>query len=136
MPTRRISRVNHLLREELADILRRDVKDDTLSLNLISITEVDTSPDLRTAKVYWSMLGDDEDVQEAQRHLDRAARFIRRGLMDRTDLRTTPYLEFVYDSSIVQGDRIMRLMRQVETQRAAALPPEHGTDSPSAPDNR
>ena len=55
MPSRRIERINHLLRQEIAELLTREVKDSTLSTSLISITEVETSPDLRSAKVYFSV---------------------------------------------------------------------------------
>ena len=60
MPSRRIERINHLLRQEIADLLTRTVKDATLTTSLISILEVDTSSDLRSAKVYFSVYGDDE----------------------------------------------------------------------------
>jgi ribosome-binding factor A len=120
MPNRRMLRINQLLREEIAELLSREVKDSTLSSSLISITEVDTSPDLQSAKVYFSVFGDDEEMQAAQIHLDRAAGFLRRSLLGRLDLRKIPHLEFVADRSLAQGDRIMRLMREIETDRASA----------------
>ena len=98
MPTRRILRINQLLREEIAELLRREVKDETLSSSMISITEVDTSPDLRTAKVYFSVYGDAEQVEEARKHLQKAARFLSHQLIGRLDLRHTPQLEFVFGS--------------------------------------
>lgn len=115
MTSRRMARINHLLQEEIADLLRTEAKDETFTDSLISITEVDTSPDLRSARVYFSVLGDEEQTKAAQEHLSRAANFLRRGLMGRLDLRQTPRLEFVLDESLARGDRIMRLMRQVET---------------------
>jgi ribosome-binding factor A len=119
MPNRRILRINQLLRQEIAELLSREVKDSTLTSSLISITEVDTSSDLRNAKVYFSVYGNEEDIQAAQAHLDRAAGFLRRSLMDRLDLRQIPHLEFVTDRSLAQGDRIMRLMRGIEAERAS-----------------
>ena len=74
MPSRRIERINHLLRQEIADLLAREVKDQTLSTALISITDVETSPDLRQAKVYFSVYGDEEVVQAAHTHLRREPR--------------------------------------------------------------
>ena|SRR5947209_7357610 len=117
MPSRRIERVNHLLRQEIADLLRREVKDQTLSTALISITDVDTSPDLRSAKVYFSVYGDEEVIKEAQLHLKRASGFLHHNLKERLDLRHTPHLEFVLDRSLATGDRIMRLMRSIEEER-------------------
>jgi ribosome-binding factor A len=117
MPSRRIERINHLLRQEIADLLRREVKDATLSTALISITDVDTSPDLRSAKVYFSVYGEEEEVQAAEAHLKRASGFLHHNLKERLDLRYTPHLEFVLDRSLAQGDRIMRLMRSIEEER-------------------
>ena len=118
MPSRRIERINHLLRQEIADLLTREVKDAALSNSLISITEVDTSPDLRSAKVYFSVYGDEEEIQTARQHLNRASGFLHRNLKERLDLRYTPHLEFVPDRSLAQGDRIMRLMRTIEDERS------------------
>jgi ribosome-binding factor A len=118
VPSRRIERINHLLRQEIADLLTREVKDATLSAAMISITDVDTSPDLRSAKVYFSVYGDEAEVQAAQAHLRRADGFLQHNLKERLDLRHTPHLEFVLDRSLARGDRIMRLMRTIEEERA------------------
>ena len=117
MPNRRIERINHLLRQEIAELLSREVKDSTLSTSLISITEVDTSPDLRNAKVYFSVYGDEDEIKAAGDHLRRAAGFLHHNLKERLDLRHTPHLEFVVDRSIARGDRIMRLIRTIEEER-------------------
>jgi ribosome-binding factor A len=117
MPSRRIERINHLLRQEIAELLTREIKDETLSSAMISITDVDTSPDLRSARVYFSVYGDDEEIKLAQTHLQRASGFLHRNLKERLDLRYTPHLEFVLDRSLAQGDRIMRLMRTIEEER-------------------
>src|SRR5437660_1152641 len=117
MPSRRIERINHLLRQEIADLLTREVKDQTLSTALISIIDVETSADLRSAKVYFSVYGDEETVQAAEAHLKRASGFLHHNLKERLDLRHTPHLEFVLDRSLARGDRIMRLIRTIEEQR-------------------
>jgi ribosome-binding factor A len=117
MPSRRIERINHLLRQEIADLLAREVKDATLSESLISITDVETSPDLRLAKVYFSVYGDEAQIEAAGAHLNRASGFLHHNLKERLDLRHTPHLEFVLDRSLQRGDRIMRLMRTIEEER-------------------
>lgn len=121
-------RINQLLRDEISELLRREVKDETLSTALISITEVDTAPDLRMARVYFSVYGNDEEMQEAQAHLNRAAGFLRRNLMERLDLRYTPRLEFHFDRSLVDGARIMELMHTIEreTDGPAGISEESG----------
>jgi ribosome-binding factor A len=113
------------LRQEIAELLSREVKDATLSTSLISITEVDTSPDLRSAKVYFSVYGDEDEIKAAGEHLKRAAGFLHHNLKGRLDLRYTPNLEFVLDRSLATGDRIMRLMREIESERKPA-----GADEP------
>jgi ribosome-binding factor A len=122
VPSRRIERINHLLRQEIADLLTREVKDATLAESMISITEVDTSPDLRLARVYFSVYGDEEQIEAARAHLKRASGFLHRNLKERLDLRHTPHLEFVLDRSLQRGDRIMRLMRTIEEERAHREP--------------
>jgi ribosome-binding factor A len=117
MPSRRIERINHLLRQEIADVLTREVKDETLSTALISITAVETSSDLRVAKVFFSVYGDEEVIQAAHLRLNRASGFLHRNLKDRLDLRHIPHLEFILDRSLARGDRIMRLMRTIEEER-------------------
>ena len=117
MPSRRIERINHLLRQEIADLLTREVKDTTLSSALISITDVETSPDLRQAKVYFSVYGDEDQIEQARTHLKRASGFLHHNLKERLDLRHTPHLEFVLDRSLARGDRIMRLLRTIEEER-------------------
>ena len=130
MPSRRIQRVNQLLREEIAEILQREVRDEALSLPLISITEVDTTSDLRTARVYYSVYGDEETIMEARRHLERASGFLRRSMKGRVDLRQLPQLEFILDRSLATGDRIMQLMRRIEE----TLPPEEEAPAEGAED--
>ena len=117
MVSRRLERINHLLRQEIADLLAREVKDATLTEALISIIDVETSTDLRTAKVYFSVYGDEEVIQAARERLTRAAGFLHHNLKERLDLRHTPRLEFILDRSLARGARIMQLMRTIEEER-------------------
>ena len=131
-PTRRMQRINQLLRDEISELLRREIKDESLTTPLLSITDVDTAPDMRSARVYFSVYGDAEVIQETQRHLDRAAAFLRRNLMERLDLRYTPKLQFVFDESLAQGARIMSLMRDIEAARGDGDDGDDGDDAPPA----
>jgi ribosome-binding factor A len=117
MPSRRIERINHLLRQEIADLLTREIKDATLSSALISIIDVETSSDLRSAKVYFSVYGEEEEIQATRDRLNRAAGFLHHNLKERLDLRHTPHLEFILDRSLARGARIMQLMRTIEEER-------------------
>ncbi len=114
VPSRRILRLNDLLREEIADLLRRETDDPELQ-TLISITEVDTSSDLSVARVYFSTLGDDEQTVRVFRRLRKAARFFRREIAQRLNLRHTPELDFQPDPSLARGARIMALLDEIQS---------------------
>ena len=115
MANRRLLRLNEVIRDEISDLLRREADDPELQ-TLISITEVDTSSDLRVAKVYFSTLGDDEHTARVLRRLRKAARFFRRELAQRLNLRHTPELDFQLDPSIARGARIMELLADIQAE--------------------
>jgi ribosome-binding factor A len=110
--TRRTERINDLLREEISDLLLRVVKDPRIG-GLITITEVDVSPDLRVAKVFVSVMGSDEEKASTFRALDAAANFMQRELRRRLTIRRTPELRFLKDTSLEKGARILELLQQV-----------------------
>jgi len=103
----RLSRVGEQLRRELADILRREVRDPRVAG--ISLTDVEVSPDYAHAVVFFSCL-DGNQVPVASEGLKRAAGFLRSQLARRVKLHATPELRFVYDESIERGDRLSRLI--------------------------
>ena len=107
--TRRTERINDLLREEISELLRREMKDPRLG-GLISITEVDVSPDLRHAKVYVSVMGSDEEKTSTFVALRAASHFLQRELRRRVTIRRMPELHFLADNSIAEGARILDLL--------------------------
>ena len=115
--TRRTERINDLLREEISSLLQREVKDPRLG-GLITITEVDVSPDLRVAKVFVSVLGSDQEKTNTFKALEAAAGFIQRELRHRLTIRRTPALSFLADTSMEQGARILDLLQQTQEGRA------------------
>lgn len=110
--SRRRVRVNHLLRQELSELLARYVKDPRLQA-MVTITDVSISTDLRHAKIFVSVLGSDEEKKAALQGLDSALGFLRRELAGRLSLRYMPALSFEFDDSLERGDRLLRLMRDV-----------------------
>ena len=118
--TRRTERINELLREEIAELVRRDVKDPRLG-GLVSILEVQVSPDLRNAKVYVSVLGSDEEQASTFVALDAAAHFIQRELGKRLTIRRTPELSFVEDQTIQEGTRIGSLLDEALDNDSASM---------------
>ncbi|MBI2166278.1 MAG: 30S ribosome-binding factor RbfA [Chloroflexi bacterium] len=111
----RIERVNMLLRQEISTLLARDVKDPRLA-GLVSITAVECSMDLRHAKVYVSVLGSQEEKEEALKGLASASGFLHRELRLRLKLRHTPDLRFFPDDSIERGIRLSEVIDDLESQ--------------------
>ena len=108
MASNRIGRINEEIQRELATLIRT-VKDPRVH-GLVSITAVETTPDLRFCKVHVSVL-DKSDVKEVAKGLKSAAGYLRRELGRALNLRYTPELQFVEDDSIDQGAHILSLLR-------------------------
>ena len=85
-------------------------------IGYITITGVKMNPDLRVARVYWSSLGTEEERKETQSGLDAAKGFVRREVTARVKLRVSPEVFFVFDTSVGEGDKIDRLLREVKTK--------------------
>ena len=116
---RRIDRVNELLRSEISHLLAREIKDPRVA-GVISVTEVIASSDLRSARVYVSVMGRAADRHLALEGIRSAASFLRRELRDRVNLKHTPHLTFQLDDSIEEGDRVLRLMDGLSPEEFAA----------------
>ena len=110
----RIERVNQLIRQEISDLLRREVKDPRLS-QFIAVTEVATSPDLKNAKVYISFISDEQQKQDALDALAGASNFFRKEMARTLRLRRIPELSFHWDNSIERGVHIMNLIDDVSS---------------------
>ena len=111
--SRRADRINGLLRQEISLLLSREIKDPRLD-GVVSITQVQTSSDLRNARVFVSVLGSSEDKAEALNGIQSAATFLRRSLRDRLKLRYVPFLKFALDESIEDADTILRIMDGIQ----------------------
>jgi ribosome-binding factor A len=115
--SRRTERVNELLREEISEILRREARDPRLEA-MWSITEVDTSQDLRHAKVHVSVFGSDEEFDGAMTALGSARPFLQRQLRQRLpDLRLIPELSFHRDTSIQRGAQLTEMLNDLARER-------------------
>lgn len=109
----RTTRVNELLRAEISELLLREVKDPRVSRGMVTITEVQVSPDLRRATVFVSHLGTQEERADALEGLQHSAPFMHRELMHRLKMRNVPDLTFRFDPSIERGARLTELIHQV-----------------------
>lgn len=124
--SRRSLQVGELLREELTDIIRREVNDPRLGF--WSIVRVEVSPDIRTARVHISVLGTDEERTNTLEALDSANGFIRHHLKPRLRMRHIPELEFVEDRSMEHADQIGRALRQLQDERRTTVEIADATD--------
>ena len=111
MASNRIGRINEEIQRELSALLRT-VKDPRVH-GLVSLTHVETTPDLRYAKVYVSVL-DKSDVNDVLRGLRSAGGYLRRALGQALSLRYTPELVFEEDRSIDKGAHILKLLNDIE----------------------
>ena len=117
--SRRIERVNNLIRQELAELLRRYVKDPRLG-NFVTVTAVSTSADFKHARIYVSHLDSPEQKAEILNGLAAATGFLRKELARRLKLRRMPEISFHWDDSIERGDHLLTLIDEVVSEN----PPE------------
>jgi ribosome-binding factor A len=109
--SRRSQRVADLVRHELSLLVLIEAHDP--ELHRVTITGVEMPTDLKTARVYFSVLGGDDERQRAAKALDRAAGYLRREVGQRCALRFAPELHFFLDRSIEQGARVEELLSEV-----------------------
>ena len=110
--TTRQEKIEELLKVEISDIIRRELKDPRLGF--ITITDAEITKDLRHAKIYLSVLGDEKAKEESLAVLQRAAGFIRGEFGRRAFLKVIPELTFKIDTSVEQGARIFELLQQAK----------------------
>ena len=125
MAKNRIHRINEEVQRELASLLRT-VKDPRVKDTMLSITHVDTTTDLRYAKIYVSAL-DKTQEKEALKGLKSAAGYLRRELGAALQLRYTPELVFEADDSIAHGTQILEVLRGIEEKEGLL---EEGDETP------
>jgi len=118
-PSRRSQRVALLVREELSLLVLTEAHD--RDLHRVTITDVEMPPDLKSARVYFSCLGGEEDRSLAEAALARAAGYLRREVTRRCRLRYAPELHFTFDQALERGARIEELLARV---RSEAVPEE------------
>ncbi len=111
----RPDRVGDQIRQELSEMLSRgDVHDP--GIGFITLTKVKMSPDLQLARVYYTTLGDPKARRETAKALERATPFLRRQVGGRLKLRRVPELEFRFDESIANQDRIEQILRELHEE--------------------
>ena len=124
MASNRIGRINEEIQRELSDLLR-ELKDPRVHKTMLSITRVETTPDLRWAKVYVSVF-DKECTKEALAGLKSSSGYLRRALCSALQLRYTPELQWQADDSITHGARILDILSKLDIREDDE---DEGTDA-------
>lgn len=114
MAYKRTDRVNTLIRHELQQLIQREVKDPRVGF--ATVTDVETSPDLRHAKVYVSVMGTDEEADATMTALQDARSFLRHALAERITMRRVPELDFARDQTLDRAMRIEALLREAKAR--------------------
>lgn len=109
---KRAQRIGDRIREEISDLLLRKIRDPRI-VGFLTITDVQMSKDLRRAKVFFSMIGDEKDREQVMIGLKSATGFIKRELSGRLELRYMPDIIFQYDTSLEYGSRIAKVLDEV-----------------------
>lgn len=110
----RIERVNQVIKEEISQIVQREVKDPRLGF--VTITQVDVTRDLQHAKVYFSVLGGQGKVPGVLEGLNSAKGFIRRLVGQRVTMRYVPEIDFIFDQSLEYGMHIEETIERIKDE--------------------
>lgn len=117
MASHRANRVAEEIKREVTQMLRDEIKDPRIGF--VTVTGVEVTPDIRYAKVFFSVYGNEESKAQSMEALEKARGFVRSELGKRMRLRYTPEISFKFDTSIEYGAKIMKLLEGVkETENA------------------
>lgn len=109
------TRINGEVKRELSNIIRGEIKDPRIN-PMTSVVEVEVAPDLKSAKAYISVLGDEQSQKDTLAGLKSAEGYIRRALAKSINLRNTPEIRFIMDQSIEYGVHMSKLIDDVNAQ--------------------
>lgn len=116
MASIRVKKVESYIQKEIADIIRNEVKDPRVSPLAITITHVKVSNDLKVAKIYISIMGNDDVIDNTMDGINSAKGFIQSQIGKILKLRITPEIRFILDDSLKDGDRIIQKLRNLVTE--------------------
>ena len=132
----RPDRLGDQIRTEISELLAREVHDP--GVGFVTITRVSLTADLQIARIYYTTMATDAARADTARALVRASPFLRRQLAGRLRLRRVPEIEFRFDQTVEQHDRIERIIQDIHEEEAARQPDAPGTEAdgtaPATPD--
>ena len=118
----RLERVNELIKRELGELVTRQCQ---FTAKLVTIQQVDVTPDLKHAHVFVSVIGTTEEQHAAVATLHAARPDLQRALSKRVVLKFTPHLHFKLDLASERGDRVLHILEDLHLPEEPATPPEH-----------
>ena len=110
----RVEKLQELIKQEMSKMLLKEIKDPRIGF--VTVTDVEMTGDLREAKIYVSIMGNEEKVKESLEGLQSALGFIRREIGKRVRLRFTPTISFALDTSLDYSEHIQKLLLQVNQE--------------------
>lgn len=111
----RPERVGQEIQAAIGELISRGLLRDP-RIGFITVTGVKVSPDLRVARVFYSLIGSEQQKKDTQAGLDAAKGFVRREVTSRVKLRVSPEIFFSFDESLQEGDKIDRLLKEVKAK--------------------
>lgn len=117
------TRINGEVQKVLSSVIRQEIKDPRIPL-MTSVTAVEVAPDLKTCKAYISVMGEEQVKKDAIAGLKSAEGYIRRQLARELNLRNTPQIQFVLDTSIEYGAAMSKLIREVTGEKGQEVEDE------------
>lgn len=110
--TTRQEKMNQLLKEEVSDILRREIRDPRLGF--FTIIDAEITSDLRHAKIFVSIMGDEEVRKQSMEVLKHAQHFVRQEFGKRVRMKTLPDIQFLHDETVDKGVRMLELLEEIK----------------------
>lgn len=115
----RVEKVQELMKQEISSIILRELKDPRIGF--VTVTSVECTGDLREAKVYVSLMGNEQQVKDCWQGLKSSLGFVRREIGKRIRLRFTPEISFVVDKSLDYSDHIQKLLLKIQAEEGAQM---------------
>jgi ribosome-binding factor A len=114
--SRRTEQVAEAIKEQVSTLIARELRDPRIGF--VTVTRAEVTPDLKRAKIFYSVMGDDEVRKETFQALKRASGFLRHELSHSMGLRYVPILYFEFDVGIEHGEKIQRLLKEIQAEEA------------------
>ena len=111
----RVEKVQELMKQEISDIIFNELKDPRIGF--VTVTSVACTEDLREAKIYVSVMGDEKKARDTLNGLNSSLGFVRREIGKRIRLRFTPEISFALDTSLNYSDHIQRLLNEIHEEQ-------------------